>query len=171
MNFWGMMMMQWIIITMWCDVMWPESVEPQLPGVMSCCHDITLPLLLDQGIASEAHSLIVHKIYTRNLWVFHLLCVQGLMEGRFFRTLFDKCALELSVKSTIYGVRVPSLGETEYNMLNKAWISTKGKSQGSKPRNPPRLEQCNSEICALQFGVALLCVCFFVQWGKGCSRA
>jgi hypothetical protein len=74
-------------------------------------------------------------------------------------------------KSTIYAVRVPGLGETEHNMLNKAWISTKGKSQGSKPRNPLRLEQCHSEICALQFGVASLCVCFFVQWCKGCSRA
>jgi hypothetical protein len=58
------------------------------------------------------------------------------MEGRFFSILFDKCTLELSVKSTIYGVRVPGMGETEHNMLKKAWISTKGKSQGSKPRNP-----------------------------------
>jgi hypothetical protein len=57
------------------------------------------------------------------------------MEGRFFSILFDKCTLKLSIKSTIYGVRVPGLGETEHN---KAWISTEGRSQRSKLRNPPK---------------------------------
>jgi hypothetical protein len=47
------------------------------------------------------------------------------MEGRFFSILFGKCTLELSIKLTIYGLRVSGLGETEHNMLNKAWISTK----------------------------------------------
>jgi hypothetical protein len=112
----------------------PTSYYP----LLMIFHYSYLPPLLDQGIASEAHSLIVQKIYARNHWVFHLLCVQGLMQGRFFSILFDKCTLELSIKSTIYGVRVPGLGETEHNMLNKARISTKGKSQVSKPRNPPK---------------------------------
>ncbi len=134
---------------------------PILP-LLFIFHYSHLPLLLDQGIASEAHSLIVQKIYTTNLWVFHLLCVQGLMEGRFFSILFGKCTLELSIKLTIYGLRVSGLGETEHNMLNKAWISTKWKSQGSKPRNPPKWEVAKASSCVFVHRILLhmwCCIC------------
>jgi hypothetical protein len=161
--------MQWIIITMWCDVNWERGAPAPGCNVLLPWHYPTSAFRPGNCLWST-FSNSPQNLHQEPLGLPLTMCPR--IDGRQVHQniIWQVCIRVIRKVNNLWG-KSPWLGETEYNMLNKAWISTKGKSQGSKPRNPPRLEQCNSEICALQFGVALLCVCFFVQWGKGCSRA